>query len=236
MFIFIAAFAIAASVAVSPVTDLRTPSDTAEMLPAPNAYVLCSGDRCIKPTPKVRKVVLMRQPAAPVAQPDPASKQSQSYGKIYDYINNQQAKQVPAAAAKPLPSAPEAGKPLGQGGKVVNADPEVVVKDAFTQTVHFELDSSVLSTAEKLKLTAWLNKVSAEAYDVRGYTCARGSEAHNQILSEQRAEAVRQFIQSKDKNAKVTAEGLGMGHYVSDKPALKRRAEIRTRIEAPPVR
>jgi outer membrane protein OmpA-like peptidoglycan-associated protein len=65
--------------------------------------------------------------------------------------------------------------------------------------VYFEYDSAAITPAAQPKLTTLGQALSDErlkgkTFLIAGHTDARGSDAYNQTLSEQRAEAVKQFL------------------------------------------
>ena len=65
-----------------------------------------------------------------------------------------------------------------------------------------------------------------------GYTDSRGSASHNQKLSENRANAVKQMLQDKGVNAnQLSSAGMGESNFVADNATKEGRAQNR-RIEA----
>jgi len=64
-------------------------------------------------------------------------------------------------------------------------------------TVHFDLDSSVVKTAEKAKVSKvadYLKSNSADAVRVEGHCDERGTEEYNRALGDRRAQALREEL------------------------------------------
>ncbi len=104
--------------------------------------------------------------------------------------------------------------------------------------VHFEFDRSTLRPSA----TATLNQVAAELrqqpgvrYEITGHTDSIGSDAYNQRLSEQRAEAVRAYLVGQGVNAgQLSARGYGETRPVASNETSEGRAQNR-RVEIRPV-
>jgi peptidoglycan-associated lipoprotein len=65
------------------------------------------------------------------------------------------------------------------------------------QTVHFDVDSSVLKSSEKAKVAVvadYLKANATEAVEVQGHCDERGTEEYNRSLGERRALAVREDL------------------------------------------
>ena len=99
-------------------------------------------------------------------------------------------------------------------------------------TVLFGLDSSVLSDAERARLSSFVKSVGAEQKDgnlfVTGYTCDLGSKAHNDGLAIKRAEAVEVYLRKADLHA-MWVTGTGKCCYATkdrSKRHLNRRVEV----------
>jgi outer membrane protein OmpA-like peptidoglycan-associated protein len=131
------------------------------------------------------------------------------------------------------------------GGKVENLE----VKETATE-VRIELQADVLFDFDKAELLPKAQKTLAQAAGIvrdkskgkariDGYTDAKGSDAHNQDLSERRAAAVETWFKTKGnlKNVSFVTQGFGAKHPVapntkpdgSDDPAGRqknRRVEI----------
>lgn len=95
-------------------------------------------------------------------------------------------------------------------------------------TVHFPLDSAVLSQKERAKLDELISGISAGSdVNLAGYTCDLGSTSHNTSLSLRRASEVASYLRGK--NISVgNVEGKGKCCSVSDDRRLNRRVEITT--------
>jgi OmpA-OmpF porin, OOP family len=105
------------------------------------------------------------------------------------------------AAAPPAASPqPEPAKPLPQ-------------KIAFSADALFAFDKSELKPEGKAMLDDLVRKLDGTTYDVisaTGHTDRFGSNEYNQKLSERRANAVKEYLMSKDVLAsRVNAEGKG---------------------------
>ncbi|WP_366180290.1 OmpA family protein [Actinomyces timonensis] len=82
----------------------------------------------------------------------------------------------------------------------------------LSNDVTFDVDSATLTTRATQVLdsivTGWAGKAPAEV-TVVGHTDSVADEAHNQALSEQRAQAVADYLTSKSPGLKVKASGKG---------------------------
>ena len=99
-------------------------------------------------------------------------------------------------------------------------------------TVLFALDTSVLSHAEKARLSSFVESLGAETKAgrlfVTGYTCDLGSKVHNDALAIKRAEAVEAYLRKAGLHA-IWVTGTGKCCYATKDPAkryLNRRAEV----------
>ena len=124
----------------------------------------------------------------------------------------------PVAVAAPAP-APVAPAPI----VVAAAPPPVVVqpepvrapplKLSFSADALFDFDKSNLRPAGELMLDGLKRELSGATYEairVTGHTDRIGSLGYNQSLSERRANAVRDYLLSKDlPAARIDAEGRG---------------------------
>ncbi|MCU0290391.1 MAG: OmpA family protein [Thermoanaerobaculaceae bacterium] len=119
-----------------------------------------------------------------------------------------------------------------QAPALFEPDKKVLVLDG----VSFESDSAVLVETSR----SVLDRVAASLKDwpevrveVAGHTDATNTSAHNQKLSEQRAEAVRTYLVDRGiPPAQLTARGYGEGSPIADNatPAgrkVNRRVELR---------
>lgn len=104
---------------------------------------------------------------------------------------------TPASAPPPTPAA---AKPLPQ-------------KLSFSADALFAFDKSVLKPEGKTMLDSLVRQLEGATYDVitvTGHADRFGSNAYNQKLSERRANAVKEYLVSKDIPAsRINAEGKG---------------------------
>ena len=86
-------------------------------------------------------------------------------------------------------------------------------KVSFSADALFAFDKAVLKPEGKLELDSFAQNLSGVNYDsinITGHTDRFGSDAYNQRLSEQRANAVRDYLVSKDIPAnRMVVEGKG---------------------------
>lgn len=95
-------------------------------------------------------------------------------------------------------------------------------------TVHFPLNSAVLTQKERANLDRWVREVPAGTdVNVDGYTCDLGSASHNMSLSLRRAREVSSYLRRKNISVGNVA-GKGKCCPASDDRRLNRRVEITT--------
>jgi peptidoglycan-associated lipoprotein len=85
-------------------------------------------------------------------------------------------------------------------------------------TVHFDVDSSVLKSSEKAKIAAvadYLKANAAEAVEVDGHCDERGTEEYNRSLGERRALALREDLVGLG----VAPDRIDTMSFGEDKPA-----------------
>jgi outer membrane receptor protein involved in Fe transport/outer membrane protein OmpA-like peptidoglycan-associated protein len=155
---------------------------------------------------------------------------------------------APAAPPPPPPAAPPPNPDLdGDGvlnerdkcpntrpGAVVDLDGCEVEAVISLEGVHFEFDQATL-TAEAMaildKAAGLLATQEKVVVEVAGHTDSVGSEEYNQKLSERRAIAVKDYLQSKGINAtRMTAMGYGEAQPVASNDTDAGRAQNR-RVE-----
>lgn len=94
------------------------------------------------------------------------------------------------------------------------------IKITFGSDILFDVDSYQLKTETKRQLTEFaqtLNKYDDTDIRIEGHADATGSDAHNQTLSNQRAEAVGAFLQGQGvKSSRVDEKGYGEAQPVAD--------------------
>ena len=102
------------------------------------------------------------------------------------------------------------------------------------QGVHFDSDSSTLTSGAKSILNSVLGTINANSgsqIDVVGHTDSRLSDSYNQALSERRAQSVVDYLVSKGASASsLNARGMGEGSPVASNDTREGRAKNR-RVE-----
>ena len=109
--------------------------------------------------------------------------------------------------------------------------------DGFVlRNVNFELDSAQLTASSKLILDNVATTLKAPsnnniAVQIGGHTDVVGTEAYNLMLSQQRAESVRQYLIGKGVDAsRLRAEGFGTSQPLASNDSEEGRAQNR-RVE-----
>lgn len=94
------------------------------------------------------------------------------------------------------------------------------IKITFGSDILFDVDSYELKPETKRQLTEFaqtLNKYEDTDIRIEGHADATGSDAHNLKLSEQRADAVANYLQAQGvKTSRVTEKGYGEAQPVAD--------------------
>lgn len=130
--------------------------------------------------------------------------------------------------------AEEARKEVAAANERISALDDYDVQD--TATVNFRVNSAVLSAEAKEQLDALAEKAAnAKAYmiEVTGHTDSTGNDAKNFQLSQQRAEAVIQYLAVRHKiptRRFITPMGYGKTEAVADNQTAAGRAQNR-RVE-----
>lgn len=130
--------------------------------------------------------------------------------------------------------AEEARKEVAAANERISALDDYDVQD--TATVNFRVNSAVLSAEAKGQLDALAEKAAnAKAYmiEVTGHTDSTGNDAKNFQLSQQRAEAVIQYLAVRHKiptRRFITPMGYGKTEAVADNQTAAGRAQNR-RVE-----
>ncbi|GEM_PF-6762267 len=101
------------------------------------------------------------------------------------------------------------------------------------EPVRFKLSSSKITKKSENTLNKAIELLDSLPDDVNievaGYTDARGDKNYNLILSQKRAEAVRDYLKSHMKtNKNIVAKGYGASHFIAGNPLdiKNRRVEI----------
>jgi outer membrane protein OmpA-like peptidoglycan-associated protein len=105
-----------------------------------------------------------------------------------------------------------------------------VLTATFKGEVFFDLDSSVLKPgayAEIARMADILNRYSQTRIRIEGHTDSRGTEQYNQILSEKRAEAVKNALVQQGVNPmRIVTIGFGESQPISTNDAVNRRVNV----------
>ena len=105
-----------------------------------------------------------------------------------------------------------------------------ILRATFKGEAFFDYDSSTLKPgaySELRRVAEVLNKYPQTTIEVGGHTDTRGSEEYNQVLSEKRAEAVKnELIHNGLSPQRIQAVGYGESRTISSDHAMNRRVEI----------
>jgi len=138
----------------------------------------------------------------------------------------------PPPAPAPKPAAAPAPAPAPAPVKAPAAQPKYVIDG-----VRFEFDSANLKPGAKTTLDAvatQLRKQPGVTYKISGYTDTSGPEAHNQNLSERRAQSVRDYLVGKGVAAsQLSATGYGESNPLVSNDTREGRMKNR-RVEIEP--
>ncbi len=142
---------------------------------------------------------------------------------------------APAPAPAPAPAAaPVAPAPVAPPAPVVAPAAPVSEKVSFASDAFFDTGKSVLKPEAKSKLDDLVSKtagVNLEVIIAVGHTDSDGSDALNQKLSVARAEAVKNYLVSKNIEAnRVYTEGKGEKSPVADNKTKEGKTKNR-RVE-----
>jgi len=123
-----------------------------------------------------------------------------------------------------------AGDTVDLYGCTISQEPAVTLRG-----VHFATDSSALTSEAKSILDSAVGAINARSsslIDVEGHTDSRGSDSHNQALSERRAQSVADYLASHGVSASsLNPIGMGEGSPVAsndtrDGRRLNRRVDV----------
>lgn len=105
-----------------------------------------------------------------------------------------------------------------------------ILRASFKGETFFDYDKSTLlpgAYAEVRRIADILNKYPQTTIEVGGHTDTRGSEEYNQVLSEKRANAVKnELINNGVMARRIRAVGYGESRPISSDHAMNRRVEI----------
>jgi OOP family OmpA-OmpF porin len=96
--------------------------------------------------------------------------------------------------------------------------------------VHFATDSSELLPDSEATLNyaiATLNKYPQMVIEVRGHTDSTGTRAHNQVLSQRRAESVMRYLKNHGVTNTMTAKGYGQDMPIASNATREGRQQNR---------
>ena len=117
-------------------------------------------------------------------------------------------KTTPPPTPAPKPAAAPAPAPAPAPVKAPAPQPKYVIEGVW-----FEFDSAALKPEAKATLDAAATQLRSQPdvmYKISGHTDTSGPEAHNQQLSEQRAQSVQEYLVSKGVAAsQLMATGFG---------------------------
>ena len=110
--------------------------------------------------------------------------------------------------------------------QAIKSGNKVTLKNIFFETNSFKLKDE--SKTELQKLLSFMKKYPELKIQIEGYTDNVGDEAANQILSENRAKAVKQFLSKNGiTETRITYKGFGEKNPIADNGTEKGRAENR---------
>ena len=114
----------------------------------------------------------------------------------------------------------------------VTAPPPPKVLDKMTLRINFDFDKAVIREADEAELkkaVEFVRKYPNANVKIEGHTDSMGTEEYNQKLSEQRAEAVQNYLVQKGacQRADISTAGYGELKPVADNKTAEGRAENR---------
>ncbi|MDR6504045.1 outer membrane protein OmpA-like peptidoglycan-associated protein [Burkholderia ambifaria] len=136
--------------------------------------------------------------------------------------------QCGAPAEPPAPAAQPVAEPVAQAAPPVVMAPQKVTLGADAL---FDTDKAALRPLAHEKLDKLLhdaNGMTFERVTIDGYTDSRGAHAHNQVLSQRRAQAVARYLESRGlKSQHFIVKGHGAAHPVASNATAEGRAQNR---------
>ena len=129
-------------------------------------------------------------------------------------------------------------KPLEKPGKLEMVPP---VPSIEANSLLITSDSGILFDVDKYdvrpedkevlkNLATVLKEMNVKNFEIDGYTDSDGSDEHNQVLSEKRANSVKNFLVSQGVNAEITTKGYGESKPVASNDTAEGRQKNR-RVE-----
>ena len=120
------------------------------------------------------------------------------------------------------------------GAQVESINDGQAIKVTFESGILFATNQSTLNTASQNALTSFANSLKNNPdtdVQIQGHTDSTGSDAINNPLSEKRAQAVYNFLQSKGiAGNRMTSQGFGSTQPVADNSTAAGKAQNR-RVE-----
>ena len=129
-------------------------------------------------------------------------------------------------------------KPLEKSGKLEMVPP---VPSIEANSLLITSDSGILFDVDKYdvrpedkevlkNLATVLKEMNVKNFEIDGYTDSDGSDEHNQVLSEKRANSVKNFLVSQGVTAEITTKGYGESKPVASNDTAEGRQKNR-RVE-----
>ena len=115
----------------------------------------------------------------------------------------------------------------------------------FNSDVLFDVDSATIDSSGRGTLTdvaGVLKQYDKTAVVIQGHTDSTGSDEHNQVLSERRADSVRDYLDSTGvDDRRLSAVGMGEGYPVASNDSesgrrQNRRVDVLLKAKAGPLR
>lgn len=120
------------------------------------------------------------------------------------------------------------------GAQVESINDGQAIKVTFESGILFATNQSTLNSASQSSLTSFANSLKTHPdtdIQIQGHTDSTGSDAINNPLSEKRAQAVYNFLQSKGISGnRMTSQGFGSTQPVADNSTTAGKAQNR-RVE-----
>ena len=135
-------------------------------------------------------------------------------------------------------------KPLEKPGKLAKLEMVPLVPSIEANSILINLDSEVLFDVDKYdvrvhpeaeevlkNLAIVLKEMDVKNFEIDGHTDSDGSDEYNQVLSEKRANSVKNFLVSQGVTAEITTKGYGESKPVASNDTAEgkqknRRVEI----------
>ncbi|WP_315324326.1 OmpA family protein [Fusobacterium pseudoperiodonticum] len=132
-------------------------------------------------------------------------------------------------------------KPLEKPGKLPKLEMVPPVPSIEANSLLITSDSGILFDVDKYdvrpedeevlkNLATVLKEMNVKNFEIDGYTDSDGSDEHNQVLSEKRANSVKNFLVSQGVTAEITTKGYGESKPVASNDTAEGRQKNR-RVE-----